>query len=285
MNAVIMAAGTSSRFVPLSVEKPKGLLEVKGEVLIERQIRQLREAGVEDITVVTGYKAEQFSYLRDKYGVDTVFNEDFSRYNNTSSIIRVLDCLADTFICCSDHYFGHNVFAEPANNSYYAARFAKGETGEYCLQFDSRDYITGVNIGGRDAWYMAGHVYFTKAFSDKFKTILRQEYEFETVKLGYWEDVYIKHIKELPMMVRRYSLDDIFEFDTLDELREFDNSYVEDTRSMVVKEICNHLYCRESELCGFQKIKHDGDYLHFSFCYNNDRFVYDEHLPMKIQKQ
>ena len=37
-NAIIMAAGTSSRFVPLSVERPKGLLEVKGEVLIERQI-------------------------------------------------------------------------------------------------------------------------------------------------------------------------------------------------------------------------------------------------------
>ena len=33
-NAIIMAAGTSSRFVPLSVERPKGLLEVKGEVRI-----------------------------------------------------------------------------------------------------------------------------------------------------------------------------------------------------------------------------------------------------------
>ena len=49
-NAVIMAAGLSSRFVPLSYEKPKGLLRVRGEVLIERQIRQLREAGIDDIT-------------------------------------------------------------------------------------------------------------------------------------------------------------------------------------------------------------------------------------------
>ena len=65
MNAIIMAAGMSSRFVPISLEKPKGLLEVKGEVLIERQIRQLKEAGVEDITVVTGYKARAFEYLRE----------------------------------------------------------------------------------------------------------------------------------------------------------------------------------------------------------------------------
>ena len=44
-NAIIMAAGTASRFAPLSYEKPKALIEVHGEVLIERQIRQLREAG------------------------------------------------------------------------------------------------------------------------------------------------------------------------------------------------------------------------------------------------
>ena len=55
-----MAAGTASRFAPLSYERPKGLLEVKGEVLIERQIRQLKEAGVDDITVVVGYNAGVF---------------------------------------------------------------------------------------------------------------------------------------------------------------------------------------------------------------------------------
>ena len=50
-NAIIMAAGTSSRFAPLSYEKPKALIEVRGEVLIERQIRQLREAGIEEVVV------------------------------------------------------------------------------------------------------------------------------------------------------------------------------------------------------------------------------------------
>ncbi len=43
-NAVIMAAGTASRFAPLSYERPKALIEVRGEILIERQIRQLQEA-------------------------------------------------------------------------------------------------------------------------------------------------------------------------------------------------------------------------------------------------
>jgi CTP:phosphocholine cytidylyltransferase-like protein len=284
MNAIIMAAGTSSRFVPLSVERPKGLLEVKGEILIERQIRQLQEAGVDDITIVTGYKAAMFEYLRDKYGVETVYNEDYNKYNNTSSIIRVIDRLSNTFICCSDHYFKNNVFKEPANESYYAARYAKGETGEYCLSCDNNDYITGVSIGGRDAWYMAGHVFFNDAFSDKFRSLMIKEYNKECVRNGYWEDVYIDHIKDLPMQIRRYLDEAIFEFDTLDELRTFDESYVGDTRSRIVKEIGNYFSCKDGELHGFQKIKHNGDYLLFSFFYKDKKYEYDERNPMKINQ-
>lgn len=285
MNAIIMAAGTSSRFVPLSVERPKGLLEVKGEVLIERQIRQLQEAGVGDITIVTGYKAAMFDYLRAKYGVETVYNDDYDRYNNTSSVIRVIDRLSNTFICCSDHYFKNNVFLEPANESYYAARYANGATGEYCLSCDDKDYITGVSIGGNDAWYMAGHVFFNDQFSVRFRDIMTKEYAKESVRNGYWEDVYINHIKDLPMQIRRYSDEDIFEFDTLDELRLFDESYVDDTRSKIVKQICRHLSCKDSDLYGFQKIKHEGDYLLFSFCYKDKKYIYDNRNPLIIIQQ
>lgn len=285
MNAIIMAAGSSSRFVPLSVERPKGLFEVKGEVLIERQIRQLQEAGVGDITIVTGYKAAMFDYLRAKYGVETVYNEDYDRYNNTSSVIRVIDRLSNTFICCSDHYFKNNVFLEPATESYYAARYAKGATGEYCLICDDKDYITGVSIGGNDAWYMAGHVFFNDHFSVRFRDIMTKEYANESVRNGYWEDAYINRIKELPMQIRRYSDEDIFEFDTLDELRLFDESYVENTRSKIVKQICRHLSCKDSDLYGFQKIKHEGDYLLFSFCYKDKKYNYDNRNPLIIYQQ
>ena len=126
-----MAAGTSSRFVPLSTERPKGLLEVNGEVIIERQIRQLKEAGISDITIVVGYKAELFNYLKDKFDVSLVYNEDFRKYNNTSSVIRVLDRLGNTYICSSDNYFPENVFLDNPTESYYSALYVEGETKEY----------------------------------------------------------------------------------------------------------------------------------------------------------
>ena len=276
-NAIIMAAGTASRFVPLSTERPKGLLEVKGEILIERQIRQLQAAGISDITIVVGYMAEMFEYLKEKFGVTIVLNEDYYRYNNTSSLIRVLDKLSNTYICSSDNYFPENVFKEEPTQSYYSALYAEGETGEYCLTIDAEDNITEVVVGGHDAWYMIGHVYFSEDFSKAFKQLLLVEYEKEETKQGYWEDVYIRYINELPLMqVHRYKEHDIEEFDSIDELRLFDKSYINNTRSTVVKAIAKEMNCMEAELNKFTRIKHEGDYLLFSFKKGADTYRYNE---------
>ena len=283
-NAIIMAAGTASRFVPLSAERPKGLLEVKGEILVERQIRQLQEAGISDITIVVGYKAEMFEYLKEKFGVSIVLNEDYYRYNNTSSVIRVLDKLGNTYICSSDNYFPENVFKEAPSQSYYSALYAEGETGEYCLTLDAEDNITEVTVGGHDAWYMIGHVYFSEDFSKAFKQLLAAEYEKEETKQGYWEDVYIRYINELPLMrVHRYKEHDIEEFDSIDELRLFDESYINDTRSTVVKAIAKEMNCSEAELSKFTRIKHEGDYLLFTFQKGVSTYRYSE-LDKSIAK-
>lgn len=275
-NAIIMAAGTASRFVPLSAERPKGLLEVKGEILIERQIRQLQEAGISDITIVVGYKAELYEYLKEKFGVSIVLNEDYYRYNNTSSVIRVLDKLGNTYICSSDNYFPENVFVEDPSQSYYSALYAEGETNEYCLTIDAKDNITEVAVGGHDAWYMIGHVYFSEDFSKAFKQLLAAEYEKEETKQGYWEDVYIRYINELPLMqVHRYKEHDIEEFDSIDELRLFDESYINDTRSSVVKAIAKEMNCSEADLSKFIRIKHEGDYLLFSFQKGAETYRYN----------
>ena len=284
-NAIIMAAGTSSRFVPLSVERPKGLVEVKGEILIERQIRQLKEAGITDITLVVGYKAEMFAYLRDKYAVDIVYNEDFARYNNTSSLIRVIEKLDNTFICSSDNYFPENVFTRESVDSYYSALYADGKTNEYCLITDAEGQITDVNVGGHDSWYMVGHVFFNHEFSEKFRKLMIKEYCNETTKQGYWEDLYIRYIDQLPKMkINRYQEGDIQEFDSLDELRMFDSSYVEDTRSTVVKSICRTLNLQESDVYGFKNIKHVGDYLHFQFKVGDSTYEYNDKTEVRIEK-
>lgn len=274
-NAIILAAGMSSRFVPLSVELPKGLLEVKGEILIERQIRQLQKAGVSDITIVVGYKAEKFNYLKEKFGVDIILNEDYWQYNNTSSLIRVVDRLKNTYICSSDNYFPGNVFLDKFATSFYSALYSEKETNEYCLTIDKNDNIIDVTNGGRGCWFMIGHVFFSEEFSNFFKEILRNEYTNEMTRHEYWEDVYIRFIRNLPpLKVNRYAEDSIYEFDSLDELRHFDASYITDTRSQILKDIATRLNCQESDLTGFKNIPNKDETLRFSFYLNGARYQY-----------
>lgn len=91
--ALIIAAGFGSRFVPLTFETPKGLLEVFGERMIERQIRQLHEVGVTDITIMVGYLKEKFEYLIDKYGVKLLYNPEYSCKNTLATIYHARNVL------------------------------------------------------------------------------------------------------------------------------------------------------------------------------------------------
>lgn len=253
-NAIIMAAGTSSRFAPLSYEKPKALIEVRGEVLIERQIRQLREAGIEEVVVVTGYKAEQFEYLKDKYGVVLINNPYYLTRNNNSSIYAAREYIKNSYICSSDNYFITNPFESDVDESYYAAVYIEGETGEWCISEDD-GWIKNVKVGGQDSWVMLGHVFWSESFSRSFLHILEDEYEWPETADKLWETIYIEHINELPMKIRKYPADFIFEFDTLDELREFDTSYITNTRSEILKKVAGELGVEEKEIRSVKAFK------------------------------
>lgn len=253
-NAIILAAGTASRFAPLSLEKPKALIEVRGEVLIERQIRQLRQAGISEILVVTGYRKEDFSYLSEKFGVTLVENPAYLTRNNHSSIYAARNYLKNSYICSSDNYFLTNPFAPEAEDSFYSAVYAPGKTDEWCIT-EKDGFIQSVTVGGADAWVMLGHVFWSEAFSRTFLSILKEVYDRPETAGKLWENIYLEHIDRLPMKIRKYPADTIFEFDTLDELRQFDPSYVSDTRSAILKAIAGALSCTEADIVDVKACK------------------------------
>lgn len=274
-NAVIMAAGTASRFAPLSYEKPKALITVKGEVLIERQIRQLKEAGVPEIYVVVGYKAEMFTYLEEKFGVHLVLNRDFLTRNNNGSIYAVKDILKNTYICSADNYFSVNPFEQQVSDCYYAAVYADGPTKEWCMETDEDGRICKVRIGGENAWYMLGHTFWDEAFSRRFVEILEREYDLPETADMLWESIYMKHLDELDMKIRKHGDDVVFEFDTLDELRAFDRSYETDTRSEILKRVAEELHCQEKDIRAVTAYKDcTNEAAGFTFICGGQEYVY-----------
>lgn len=274
-NAIIMAAGMSSRFVPLSFELPKALLKVKGDILIERQIKQLKEAKIEDITIVVGYKKELFYYLNDKYQVKIVENPEYSIRNNNSSLYYVRDRLKNTYICSADNYFTKNVFRPVVSQAYYSAVFEEGDTKEWCIEIDETGLIKDVKVGGKDSWAMLGHAFFTRNFSEKFVEILEQVYEKPETAQLFWEDIYINNINDLPMYIKKFPKGIIFEFDTLDELRMFDKTYCDNTGSNILKKISSKLNCNEGDIIGIMPIKNSEETIGFDFMSNGKSYSYN----------
>lgn len=254
-NAIIMAAGTSSRFAPLSYEQHKAMTVVRGEVLIERQIKQLREAGISEIYIVTGYKKEQFDYLVDKFGVKLLHNPDYLTRNNHASIWTARSVLGNSYICSSDNYFGRNPFEQEVDEAYYAAEYSDGHTSEWCMTEDEQGYINSVTIGGDHAWYMLGHTFWSREFSSSFLSILEKEYDKKETVDKLWEKIYMEHLEVLKMKIKKYEPGVIYEFDTLDELREFDPSYITDTRSVLIKKVAKQIGTTEDRIDHITTIK------------------------------
>ena len=271
-NAVIMAAGLSKRFAPISYERPKGTLRVRGEVLIERQIRQLHEAGITDITVVVGYKKEYFFYLAEQFGVTIVVNDAYLTRNNNSSLWRVRKRLGSTYT--SDDYFTSNPFEPYIYRACYSAQYVEGPTQEWCISTGPGDRITGATVGGRDAWTMLGHAYFDRAFSATFTRILEEVYDLPRTAPLLWESIYLDHVKELDMVIRRYPTGMINEFDSVDEIRSFDPMFMENVDSKVFDTISSALGCAKSQIRDFYPLKQGITNLSCHFAVDDREYVY-----------
>ncbi len=87
MRAIVLAAGEGTRLRPYTLDRPKCLVELAGRPLLEYQLTALERSGVDDVTVVSGYRSEQIEAL----GRATLRNP---RYASTN-MVATLMCAAD----------------------------------------------------------------------------------------------------------------------------------------------------------------------------------------------
>ena len=256
--ALVLAAGFGSRFVPLTYECPKGLLEVFGEKMIERQIKQLHEVGIYDITIVVGYLKEKFDYLIDAYGVKLLYNPEYSTKNTIGTLYHARKAMEgkNFYILSSDNWMRENMYHTVEPVSWYAASFMEGETKEWVLNCTRDGQIKSVEVGGENAYCMFGPVFLKKEFFSSFLPYLEEYYLKPGTDDFYWEDVLRLSLKQLPPIYRNEQKEgQIYEFENLEELRAFDEKYNESSGSEAMELISSVFHIPEREIVKLRCLK------------------------------
>ena len=211
-NAIILAAGYGMRMVPADREIPKGLLEVYGEPLIERLIKQLQEAGISEIYVVVGYKKEKFEYLIKRYGVKLIFNAEYAEKNSLYSLKAAAGYLSDSYIIPCDVWCKRNPFRRQESGSWYMVGSLMDK--ESLVRVDSSGELVLVpkdNSGNT----MIGISYLAKeqaaVVRDKMTALCRENGNAELL----WEEALLNRA-ENKMMIRSrlVDADDVVEINT-----------------------------------------------------------------------
>ena len=217
--AVILAAGYGMRMVPVS-NTPKALLEVRGEKLIERLIRQLNEVGVTDISVVVGYRKELFEYLIDEYGVSLVFNPDYAEKNNLFSLSLTADRLENCYILPCDLWCLENPFR-------------RNELSPWYLVSEEEDFASDVRVSRKrepvrvspsaPGNRMIGIAYLCGESGEEVRNRVFTLSRESRNRAAFWEDALYEEDRML-VHARIFPAGDALEINTYEQLRELDAS-------------------------------------------------------------
>jgi CTP:phosphocholine cytidylyltransferase-like protein/thiamine kinase-like enzyme len=271
-NAIILTAGFGSRFVPLTYETPKGLLKVFGQPMIERLIEQLKEKGIDEIILVVGYMKETFDYLIDKYDVTIVFNPEFSAKNNLASLYVARQHLKNSYLLVADNYIENNIFNTYESESWFSSLYFPEKSAEWYVNKQSKaGRIEEITIGGADGYVIVGPAYFNKTFSTQFSKYLEEYYARPETDNFYWEHILRDHLDTLPMYINDQT-GNVHEFENLAELREYDKSYLDDTKSKLMEHIARVFKVDQSAISDIEPLKDGVTNQSFIFSVSNDSY-------------
>lgn len=216
--AVILAAGYGMRMVPINTEQPKGLLEVDGEPLIERLIKQLHQQHINEIAIVVGFMKEHYEYLIDKYDVRLIVNPHYADWNNSYSLFLAKDVLSNSYIVPCDVWFKNNPFSSVEDQSWY-------------LLADKTDYQSAwrVNSKGRvvrtkqDGNKMVGLAYLNQSDAEELASRLTARIDSRPFLNEFWESALIER-RQFLIGGQVISDRDYAEINSYEELRDLDGS-------------------------------------------------------------
>ena len=262
--AIILAAGMGMRMFPTNTEKPKALLEIQGETLIERIINQLHQAQITEIYVVVGFAKEQFEYLIDKYNVELIVNSQYSKRNNLHSLWLAKEHLQNCFVIPCDLWCRNNLFAKTQIQSWY---MVSNKTDiESSVRINRKQELAVVHPAS-EGNQMIGISYLTKDDANIIYQKLCDMNMDRRYEGSFWEEALYQGDKMI-IAPRLIDADEVAEINTYEDLQEMDKHNL-----LPIDEIANHLGVCENDIENIVVLKKGSTNRSYSFECKDEKYI------------
>lgn len=248
--AIILAAGFGMRMVPINTETSKGLIEVNGEILIERMIRQLHDVGIKEIYVIVGFMKEQYEYLIDEFGVKLIVNPQYAVKNNLYSLKLADDYLENAYIIPCDIWCNKNPFSKYELYSWYMVSDLVDDDSDVRVNRKRELVLVKKFLGGNS---MVGICYLVKEDAEIVRQKideLSQNHHFDD---AFWEEALYEKDRMIVSAKVVHSLD-VVEINTYEQLREVDGNSNQ-LKTDAIDIICKALKVKENEIKNITVLK------------------------------
>ncbi|MBW3762543.1 phosphocholine cytidylyltransferase family protein [Aeromonas jandaei] len=165
--AIILAAGRGSRMKEMTAAKPKCLTLLHGRPLLEYQLSALKEAGITDIAVVTGYMRDALL----SYGLVEFHNPRWAETNMVSSLCCAREWLMneECIVSYSDIFYTSEAVTALLNNKdnisltydpswldLWRQRFSDPLSDAESFKLDDKHFLTEIGNKTTDATLIQG---------------------------------------------------------------------------------------------------------------------------------
>ena len=267
-NAIILAAGFGMRMVPINTETPKGLLEIKGERLIECTIRQLHEVGITEIYVVVGFMKEQYEYLIDEYGVDLIVAPDYTSKNNLHSLKTAADHLSNSYIIPCDIWCEKNPYSRNELYSWYMVSDLVDDDSTVRVNRKQELVVQKEQAGGNA---MIGICYLLEAEAEIVRERLEELGRDSRYDGAFWEETLYQKDRMI-VTARVVHAADAVEINTYEQLREIDSDSSQ-LQTDAIQVICQALGARPDEVTNITLLKKGMTNRSFLFSCKDKKYI------------
>lgn len=267
-NAIILAAGFGMRMVPINTETPKGLLEIKGERLIECTIRQLHEVGITEIYIVVGFMKEQYEYLIDEYGVDLIVAPDYASKNNLHSLKTAADHLSNSYIIPCDIWCEKNPYSRNELYSWYMVSDMVDDDSTVRVNRKQELVVQKEQAGGNA---MIGICYLLEAEAAIVRERLEELVRDSRYDGAFWEETLYRKDRMI-VTARVVHAADAVEINTYEQLREIDSDSSQ-LQTDAIQVICEALGAQQDEVTNITVLKKGMTNRSFLFSCKDKKYI------------